>query len=69
MNGWKEGEHYYFTPEGRTVLTEKFLLGRGYCCGSGCRHCPYDYINVPEPARSMKKNIRRNDMPSENRND
>ena len=23
------------------VLTEKFLLKRGICCGLGCRHCPY----------------------------
>ena len=25
------------------VFTEKFLLKRGYCCESGCRHCPYGY--------------------------
>jgi hypothetical protein len=23
------------------VFTEHFLRQRGYCCGSGCRHCPY----------------------------
>lgn len=23
------------------VFTEQFHLRRGYCCGSGCRHCPY----------------------------
>lgn len=23
------------------VLTAHFLLKRGYCCNSGCRHCPY----------------------------
>jgi len=23
------------------VLTARFLLRRGYCCQSGCRHCPY----------------------------
>src|SRR5260221_14182846 len=22
-------------------LSRKFLLSRGYCCGSGCRNCPY----------------------------
>lgn len=26
---------------GRTVLTASFHLKRGYCCGNGCRHCPY----------------------------
>ncbi|MCG9881787.1 MAG: DUF5522 domain-containing protein [Bacteroidia bacterium] len=23
------------------VFTEAFHLQRGYCCGNGCRHCPY----------------------------
>ena len=23
------------------VFTESYLQRRGYCCGSGCRHCPY----------------------------
>ena len=26
---------------GRMVLTASFHLKRGYCCGNGCRHCPY----------------------------
>jgi Family of unknown function (DUF5522) len=37
-----EGEDYYF--EGRfMVFTEAFLRKRGYCCESGCRHCPYGF--------------------------
>ncbi|MES2387352.1 MAG: DUF5522 domain-containing protein [Bacteroidota bacterium] len=32
---------YYFDPDGKMVFTEKYHLRRGYCCGSGCRHCPY----------------------------
>lgn len=24
-----------------TVFTAVFLADRGYCCESGCRHCPY----------------------------
>jgi hypothetical protein len=35
-----EGVHYYLEA-GRWVFTERFLLERGYCCSSGCRHCPY----------------------------
>jgi len=27
---------------GNTVFTARFLADRGYCCESGCRHCPYD---------------------------
>lgn len=36
-----EGEDFY--REGALVIfTARFHLRRGYCCGSGCRHCPYD---------------------------
>lgn len=24
------------------VFTAAYHLKRGYCCGSGCRHCPYE---------------------------
>lgn len=47
-----EEEEFYFTEDGFTVMTEAFLLQRGYCCGNGCRHCPYDYKMVAEPRRS-----------------
>ena len=26
----------------RVVFTALFHIQRGSCCGSGCRHCPYD---------------------------
>jgi hypothetical protein len=38
-----EGEDYYLSPEGYKVFTEKYHLKRGYCCKSGCKHCPYGY--------------------------
>ncbi|MBP6738459.1 MAG: hypothetical protein KA146_00640 [Leptospiraceae bacterium] len=31
----------YYIENGFYVFTEKFHLKRGYCCGNGCRHCPY----------------------------
>ena len=37
---------YYF-ENGLMVMTESYHLKRGYCCGSKCRHCPYDHENVP----------------------
>ena len=37
-----EGEDFYFEG-GLMVFTENFLLRRGYCCESGCRHCPYGF--------------------------
>lgn len=36
-------EDFYYTPEGYKCFTEKFHLKRGYCCKSGCRHCPYGF--------------------------
>lgn len=38
-----EEDDFYFTPEGYRVFTEKYLLKRGHCCKSGCRHCPYGW--------------------------
>lgn len=36
-----EGEDYYY--EGAMmVFTARYHLRRGYCCHSGCRHCPYE---------------------------
>ncbi|MCX6273931.1 MAG: DUF5522 domain-containing protein [Bacteroidetes bacterium] len=34
-------EDYYMTEEGYIIFTEKYHLKRGYCCQSGCRHCPW----------------------------
>lgn len=50
-NSWVEGEHFYYNEQGFIVLTARYHLERGHCCGNGCRHCPYDYINVPQPKR------------------
>ena len=29
------------------VFTEAYHLRRGYCCQSGCRHCPYGFNKPP----------------------
>ena len=47
-----EGEDYYIDECGFTVFTEKFHLEKGFCCGNGCRHCPFAFEAVPEPKRS-----------------
>jgi hypothetical protein len=31
----------YYLENGLVVFTEAFHRKRGYCCGSGCRHCPF----------------------------
>ena len=42
------GRNFYRDPAtGYMVLTERAHLERGSCCGNQCRHCPFDYVNVP----------------------
>ncbi len=38
----EEGD-YYLSEKGYKVFTAQFHLKRGYCCESGCRHCPYGF--------------------------
>ena len=47
-----ENTDYYINRDGYVVLTEKYHLEKGSCCGNGCMHCPYHYQNVEEPRRS-----------------
>lgn len=45
-----EGVDFYW--EGPyMVLTAKYLFKRGYCCESGCRHCPYGF-NKKSPKKA-----------------
>lgn len=39
----KKGIDFYFNDLGLMVFTEKYLLDRGSCCKSCCKHCPYGY--------------------------
>lgn len=50
-----ERDEYCYTDEasGLIVFTEKYHLERGYCCGHGCKHCPYNYQEVPETKKSQ----------------
>ena len=38
-----EDDDFYLNDEGFKVFTAKYHLKRGYCCKSGCKHCPYGY--------------------------
>ncbi|HLX93202.1 MAG TPA: DUF5522 domain-containing protein [Puia sp.] len=58
---FEEGVDYYFDSNGLFVLTERYLMQRGFCCGNGCRHCPYNYLNVPEPRRTELLNKQKNE--------
>ena len=38
----EEGD-YYTNEQGYRVFTKQYHLKRGYCCKSGCKHCPFGY--------------------------
>ena len=38
-----EGIDYEIDARGLMVFTAWYLLKRGSCCESGCRHCPYGF--------------------------
>jgi hypothetical protein len=45
-----EGADYYM-EDGFMVFTATYLRRRGYCCESGCRHCPYGFVRDAEKHR------------------
>ena len=44
-----EPDEFYFDGP-FMVFTEQYHLRRGYCCQSGCRHCPYGYAAEEDSA-------------------
>lgn len=59
-----EGVDFYYNEMGYMVLTARYHLEKGNCCGNGCLNCPFDYINVPEPRRGELINKRNNEQNS-----
>ena len=50
----KPDKPLYYIENGLIVFTDAYHLKRGYCCKSGCRHCPYDRksgVTHPKPDR------------------
>ncbi len=45
------GPEDFYMDGPNMVFTAAYHLKRGYCCGSGCRHCPYATWTAatPEP--------------------
>ena len=52
-------EDFYLDPGGQTVFTAAYHLKRGYCCNSGCRHCPFTKPSGPTPASTNPPSIHR----------
>ena len=44
----------YIDEQGRKVFTREYHLKRGYCCESGCRHCPYGFMKDFDPNIPME---------------
>lgn len=65
-----EGLDYYL-EHGKMVLSAHYLQHRGYCCGNGCRHCPYPKEVEPprsadrDPANTAENQSLRMDIPPE----
>jgi len=38
----------YYLENGNLVFTANYHLKRGFCCNSGCRHCPYKEGGMPK---------------------
>lgn len=50
----QRGENGYIDPvTGFLVLTAYYLKDRDFCCGSGCRHCPYTPEEQKKAGRPM----------------
>ncbi|HRN80575.1 MAG TPA: DUF5522 domain-containing protein [Ferruginibacter sp.] len=57
---------YYTDENGNLVFTEHFLRKRGFCCGNGCRHCPYHYQNVDPAKRAELLRLKHSDEKESN---
>jgi hypothetical protein len=52
----KEGTDYYINEKGLYVFTESYLKRRGYCCKTGCLHCPFGFKKITQINKLSKPN-------------
>jgi Family of unknown function (DUF5522) len=52
-----EGQDYYL-ENGRWVFTAAFHQERGYCCESGCRHCPYGFQKTSTTSDELREDTK-----------
>ena len=57
-----DDDEFYINDSGFYVFTEAYLLKRGYCCGNGCLHCPYDYKQVQDEEKKKQLQDRQSKM-------
>lgn len=66
---FSDDEPFYINDSGLYVFTREYLLLRGYCCGNGCLHCPYDYRNVVDASKKERLLDERRKAQSPNKED
>ena len=49
---------FYKDENGKFVMTESYHIKRGSCCGSGCKHCPYE-PQFKKGNKELKKSLLR----------
>ena len=49
-----QDHHFYLNEDGLMVFTREYHLERGFCCKSGCLHCPWNYRSK-EAARKAER--------------
>jgi len=50
----KEKEDFTYDDQGFMVFTESYLQKRGFCCQSGCRHCPWKFSEKFDPSYPLE---------------
>ena len=53
----RAGLDFYRDENGHIVFTENYHLTRGFCCGAGCRHCPFE-PKAREGNRIVREEVR-----------
>lgn len=51
-----EGVDYTLNADGYRVMTEFYLVKRGYCCSNGCKNCPYS-PRAQKGNRTLRKDL------------
>jgi hypothetical protein len=49
---------FYKDKNGNIVMTESFHIKRGKCCGSHCKHCPYEPL-YQKGVTTLKESLRK----------
>ncbi|HLZ69935.1 MAG TPA: DUF5522 domain-containing protein [Dehalococcoidia bacterium] len=55
---------FELNEDGLMVATRDFLLRRGFCCGCGCRNCPYRGTAQDRRPPALRRDLERPASPS-----